>query len=782
MGTRPRQRRTRPGLALGAVAVLIASLGAGSSQAGVEDLVKDAERRGAGQLERLEERIGGGAEEDGAPARHCPRRLQELGVCKPHVHEPDGDFLPFDGDDSASRRGEQAGKHAREHHRGAAAGGGADHAHGRTLGRTTLEQTIEGEDDPAQGFQTLRLAGGESRIVREELAQAKPGRGARRVSLLYAGQTTDWQLVDEESPARVEFLDTAANAPFPDQVAAAWRPQEFLGAYAVEQAIRQLNQYSDRSPVAQRAGRRAAMDMVLMTGDQADNQHLNETGWVQRLLEGGRLDPNSGTNPSSCPEGQEPSGQTADPELYAGVQDYDDYAEGQQFYDPDEPIPPKYGDWPTYPGIVDRAQEPFDAQGLDVPSYVVFGNHDALAQGNQKAIAPFEQVAVGCVKPMVPVGDVTEVADVLDPAFLESLVTSEPSQVMLVPPDPDRRYVDKAQYKDVFLSSSQADGHGFGYVPQAELDASGGAASYYAWTPRPGLRMVGIDTLCEGGVTGPASNGNIDDPQFQWLRGELERATERDQLIVVFGHHPVRSLSCDVPDETPPPCTTEDEHGHDVNPGCDRDPRSSEPIHLGEDLVGLFHEFPHVITYVAGHTHENTVADFDRPQGGPGDFWGIETASLIDWPPQNRLIELMDNCDGTLSIFGTTLDTAAPATAPGSGAEGDQLTDIDLASISRTLAYNDPQAGAGSGDGQPRDRNVELLLDDPRRDPPPCKRQEPAEAQPDPSGTAPSGGEGSGGGTLPFTGLLVGGLLVAGAALFGGGALLRRLAARRTVG
>ena len=50
-----------------------------------------------------------------------------------------------------------------------------------------------------------------------------------------------------------------------------------------------------------------------------------------------------------------------------------------------------------------------------------------------------------------------------------------------------------------------------------ELDASGGAASYYAWTPKPGIRMVGIDTLCEGGVVGPAANGNIDDPQFRWL-------------------------------------------------------------------------------------------------------------------------------------------------------------------------------------------------------------------------------------------------------------------------
>ena len=118
--------------------------------------------------------------------------------------------------------------------------------------------------------------------------------------------------------ARVEFLDIAANEPFPGTVSAAWRPQEAFGAYAIEQSVRQINEFADASPVKQR-GARAAMDMVLMTGDQADNQQLNETDWVVRLLEGGPVDPNSGTDPSTCPAGLQPTGQTADPELYAGV-------------------------------------------------------------------------------------------------------------------------------------------------------------------------------------------------------------------------------------------------------------------------------------------------------------------------------------------------------------------------------------------------------------------------------------------------------------------------------
>lgn len=786
MGAKDERVTGRLRVLLVALVCLAVAVGAGVAQAGVGP---GPDRDGLDEaLDRLNGDRGEEArppEDDGEHAQpeRCPKALEELKACHEHLQDPQTDFKPFDGDAPTSGR-ERAKAHRRGHghpHTRAARGAvGRPHATGRMAGKTTLDQTIEGHGNPESGFQHLHLAGGETRVVREELAKAKKRRAERRRSLLYVGQTTDWQLVDEESPARVEFLDLAANAPFPSTVNAAWRPQEALGPAAVEQSVRQLNRFADTAPVPDRNGRYAAMDFVLMTGDQADNQQLNETDWVVRLLEGGPLDPNSGTDPASCPPGLRPSGQTADPELYAGVQDYDDYIEGQQFYDPDEPTGPKYSDWPTYPGLMDRAQEPFEAQGLDVPSYVVMGNHDALAQGNQKALAPFELVGIGCMKPLVPAADLTEVADILDPAYLTGLLQSDPEQVMLVPPDSRRQYVDRTQYKERFDTGGQADAHGFGLVDSQENAASDGAATYYSFQPKPRIRLIGLETNCDGGVTGPSASGNIDDSQFQWLRGELEEASAADELVIVFGHHPVRSLNCDIPDETPPQCTVDDSHGHDHNPGCDKDPRNSQPIHTGDELTALFHQFPHVIAYVAGHTHENAIAEFDRPDGGPGDFWGIETASLIDWPPQNRLIQLMDNCDGTLSIFGTTLDSAAPATAPSSGAPADALTGRDLGSVSRTLAYNDPQAGAGSGEGDRADRNVELLLEDPRRNPPSCKRT--TAADPPPGDGAPRGPSAEAPptqGSLPFTGLLVGTLALIGGALLLNGLVTRRLAAWR---
>ena len=125
-----------------------------------------------------------------------------------------------------------------------------------------------------------------------------------------------------------------------------------------------------------------------------------------------------------------------------------------------------------------------------------------------------------------------------------------------------------------------------------------------------------------------------------------------------------------------------------------------------------------MIATVFGHTHENKVTPFPRPGGG--GFWGIESPSHIDWPLQSRLIEVMDNRDGTLSIFGTVLDVDAPVKAPAPGTSAAGFGVPELASVARTLAYNDPQAG-GERERQRRrrrragDRNVELVIGDPRR-------------------------------------------------------------------
>jgi hypothetical protein len=139
-------------------------------------------------------------------------------------------------------------------------------------------------------------------------------------------------------------------------------------------------------------------------------------------------------------------------------------------------------------------------------------------------------------------------------------------------------------------------------------------------------------------------------------------------------------------------------------------------------MVTLLHRFPHAVAWVAGHSHVNDVTAYPAPDGGHG-FWSVRVAAEADWPQQTRLLELFDNGDGTLSLFGTIVDHAAEPTAPAPGSAAAMTVD-DLASVGRTLSYNDHQTGGRAcepepcGEGGPEDRNVELLIDDPRAAPP----------------------------------------------------------------
>ena len=560
-------------------------------------------------------------------------------------------------------------------------------AHGATtIPPTTSQQTLGG--DPQAPYSRLRLLPGWKRVVREDLgAKAGKRRHVRRRSLLYFAQLTDFQLSDEESPARAEALDVDGA-----QFESAWRPQEALEPFTVDQVIRQVNRF-DASPIRNQRRRRARLALTITTGDSADNQQINETRWVVKLLEGGTLDPNSGVENAGCGALSPPRGEAA---RYTGVQDDGDVLESGRFYDPNRPSG-TFAAWPRYPHLMDRAQLPFATPGLERPSYVAFGNHDGTAQGSLHALQALDDIAKGCVKPLALTG-------------LPGLaaLTTNPGRSIVVPPDPDRGFADRPTYKALHTTGHQRDAHGFAYVDDAELRASRGQAAYYAFSPKPGIRMIAINTVAEGDSLN--SNGNLDDPQFRWLRRELDAAEQRGELVILFGHHPIRSLVNAAPDEHAGDCALRAVFG----PGCDLDPRNSKPLHLGGDLRALLLAHPHVIAYVAGHTHENRVTPFARPGGG--GFWGIETASEIDWPILSRLLEVMDNRDGTLSIFGTLIDHGAARATPPPGADAFGFGNEALASLGREFAYNDPQVGIEDGaEGRPEDRNVELLVPDPRR-------------------------------------------------------------------
>jgi hypothetical protein len=296
--------------------------------------------------------------------------------------------------------------------------------------------------------------------------------------------------------------------------------------------------------------------------------------------------------------------------------------------------------------------------------------------------------------------------------------------------DPRRHLLFKRDYiAEHFVTGGTPVGHGFG--PE-NIESSQGN---YAIHPRPGVRFVVLDTLAEAGRDG----GNIDHEQFVWLHEQLKAADAAGELALVFGHHSVETMN-QLPVSPFPPGDLDGNHDPVVHfgekseeevaprPCLERDPAATPTPDETFRCLLLRHES--AVAYIAGYEHRNRIRPFPRSglTGAPdgpalGGFWQVITAAHIDWPEQSRLLDLVDNHDGTLSLFGTLLDHAAapnPGGAPpGDGAGAAPAGPQPLASISRELAFNDPDAENGEdghedargGDG---DRNVELVVRDPR--------------------------------------------------------------------
>jgi hypothetical protein len=331
---------------------------------------------------------------------------------------------------------------------------------------------------------------------------------------------------------------------------------------------------------------------------------------------------------------------------------------------------------------------------------------------------------------------------------------------MRVPPDPARVPLRKSEYiEQHFNTTGTPRGHGF-----SQENVRSGQGNF-SFSPRSGVRFVVLDSINERGGDG----GNIDDPQFRWLHDQLVGAERRRELVMVFAHHSLRTMEQSA--ASPFPFSPTDNEGGEATTevhmggaegteACAESSRTAAPAD-DETLRCLFLRHPSVVAFVNGHEHNNRVTAFPASDSASGaraagqgvspsrGFWEINTASHVDYPQQSRLIDLVDNRDGTLSIFGTVVDHGG-APDPGEAAAPGRPAPL-LASISRELAFNDPDANEqpdpgteeadGSRRGRPVDRNVELLL----RNPYPA-------AQPRPRTRSRGGGRGGNSNSPQLTG------------------------------
>lgn len=517
---------------------------------------------------------------------------------------------------------------------------------------TTLEQTILHGAIASGRYRTLQTGPGEAYVPRFDVLrrQADASRQARRRSLLYLGHLSDLHVIDAQSPGRIEPMIVQDHAAW----GSAFHPHDPLSPHTTAAMVRAFSD-ARYSPLTG-----APMGAAVVTGDSADMHSHLELRWYIDLMDGIAINPAS-------------AGQ-----LYQGVQAW---SEATWAYRPGDPRGGPFGDYgfPRLPTLLqDAIAAPVQSPGLPAPWYAVYGNHDTLLLGTFNLSPQLHALAVGGRKAYTLEATASsallgyaastsawqQAADALGLAF------GRPG-FRAVPANPDRYLFDQHEFMAEHFAT-QPDpgpiGHGF---TQHNLDSG---ETWWRADLSPHIRALGLDTC--NAVAGP--DGALPIAQFEWLREQLELAQQERRLVLVLSHH--NSLT--------------------LENAAQRPGQDGRLVHA-EELIDLLLRYPVAIAWLNGHTHLNQILAHTSDTGG---FWEITTASCIDFPQQQQVVEVVDNRDGTLSLFTTVLDHASPAT-PGSGGAS-----IDLAARARELAANDWAENPSMRRGSPLDRNTELLL------------------------------------------------------------------------
>jgi metallophosphoesterase (TIGR03767 family) len=400
-----------------------------------------------------------------------------------------------------------------------------------------------------------------------------------KVSLFNVIHISDTHICDAQSPARVEYLDRFADPHHPaaamvGSLIGTYRAQESLTVHVLQSMIQTINKI-ERSPLTD-----SLIDAVIITGDLTDNAQINELDWCATLLEGGTVNPDSGS-----PQRWEG----------AGGERYSPFfwnPHGTPIGESDDFPRALYG-YPEIPELLDAIRAPLNSPGLKHEVLAVHGNHDALLQGTVAPDQFLRDLAKSDSKifqlpdeeALRALGNVTEIGPARYPA------PGNPSYFS-VTADIKRDFVDASTWSSRFALYNNKDNKKY-WRKDYEY-----------------ITVLALDTVNPFG----GWQGSLDKVQMNWLKEQLESLENR--LVVITSHHPLQDLF------------------NDYTP-------HAEPRITRDEIEKLLVSKKQVVAWICGHTHQHRIMYFgDDARKG---FWQIETSSLIDWPQQGRTIEMFLN-------------------------------------------------------------------------------------------------------------------------------------------
>ncbi|MET3949924.1 TIGR03767 family metallophosphoesterase [Arthrobacter sp. UYEF36] len=544
---------------------------------------------------------------------------------------------------------------------------------------TTLDATVVLGPQPVPQLPYRRLSLGPALAtqVREELCERTSSADTQRTGLAAFGHLTDSHVLDAANPGRLSFFWQYFDFTDGFPPSGLFRPQDLLTVHVLDATIRRLNAVG-RGPLSQRP-----LDCLVTTGDLTNAFALSELSAAAGVFKG-------------VPATSHPT------DRYEGVQDHGpaplELSRHIWHPEPEPSLAPR-DDWkavhgyPTVPGLLEAAIRPVNAEGSDFPWYVGVGNHDEAGRSGGDPVSAktdfVDTLRIGDRLPMrLPPGidelDFWETVEDSSANERRTLMASMPSRQ--VQASKLRREFSTADFMESIAGNGRRDGGASG------LRQSPDGQPYYTFDISPQVLGVMLNTASPDG----GAKAVLDAAQAAWLEEQLEGVSGRsydpegnpsardvdDRLVVLFSHHPLPYFDEDT-----------------------RSPGSGEPPLDRAAVLQLISRFPNVVVWLNGHTHRHQVTphtpEFDR-----GGFWEITTASLIDYPQQSRVVELLDNGDGTLSIAATLVDHSAPESVVHDGIH----TPASMAALSLELVLNRPGLDLAEVMGSAGDQNVDLVL------------------------------------------------------------------------